>query len=122
MTRISVGTEWLVDARGCRAEALRDLARVRAFLEQVLARLELTAVGDGVFYAFPGEGGVTGMYLLMESHLAIHTYPEHGIATINLYCCRERPGFPWHDELARAFGAERVSVRALSRGDVGDAP
>lgn len=116
VTGISVGTEWLVDAQGCRAEALRDLARVRAFLEGVLARLALTPVFDGAFHVFPGEAGVTGIYLLTESHLAIHTYPEHGVITINLYCCRERPVFPWQDEIVRAFGAERVSVRAVSRG------
>lgn len=121
MSGFSVGTEWLVDAYGCRADTLRDAASVRAFLERVLARLDLHAVGDGVWHAFPGEGGVTGMLLLTESHLTIHTYPEHGIATVNLYCCRERPHFPWHDELAHAFGAERVTVRSVLRGAEKDA-
>jgi S-adenosylmethionine decarboxylase len=112
-----VGTEWLVDARGCRADALRDLAVVRAFLEHVLVRLELRAVGEGKWHAFGGEGGVTGMYLLTESHLSCHTYPEHGIVTINLYCCRARPDFPWREELARAVGATDVEVRVIARGE-----
>jgi len=111
-----VGTEWLVDARGCRADALRDLAVMRAFLEHVLARLELRAVGEGKWHAFGGEGGVTGIYLLTESHLSCHTYPEHGIVTINLYCCRARPDFPWREELARAVGATDVDVRVIERG------
>lgn len=112
-----VGTEWLVDAHGCRADALRDLAAVRALLEKILVRLELRVVGDGAWHAFPGEGGVTGLYLLTESHLAVHTYPEHGLATVNLYCCRERLGpFPWEEELARALGATHVTVRSLARG------
>lgn len=121
MTGIAVGTEWLVDAQGCRAEALRDLARVRALLERILACLELEVVGEGAWHAFPGEGGVTGLYLLTESHLAVHTYPEHGVATINLYCCRERPAFPWRDELAGALGAEQVTVRAFVRGGLPEA-
>lgn len=112
----NVGTEWLVDARGCRADALRDLATVRALLERVLARLELSVVGEGLFHAFGGEGGVTGMYLLTESHLACHTYPEHGVATINLYCCRRRGEFPWREVLAEALGATDVDVRMLDRG------
>jgi len=111
-----VGTEWLVDARGCSAEALRDLGRVRSLLELVLERLELRVVGDGVWHAFPGHGGVTGIYLLTESHLSIHTYPEHGLATLNLYCCRPRQIFPWRDELVRALGATEVEVRAIPRG------
>jgi len=115
---MTVGTESLVDAHGCRAEALRDLAAVRALLETILVRLELRAVGEGAWHKFGGEGGVTGLYLLTESHLSVHTYPEHGVATLNLYCCRARllPGFSWSDELARALGATRVDVRVLTRG------
>lgn len=112
-----VGTEWLVEAHGCRPDALRDLDRVRALLEDVLRRLELRVVGDGLFHRFPGEGGVTAMYLLTESHLTCHTYPEHGLATFNLYCCRPRPGYPWQDALAEALGAARVTVRSLPRGE-----
>ena len=111
-----VGTEWLVEARGCRPEALRDLACVRGVLEDVLRRLELRVVGDGLFHRFPGEAGVTAMYLLTESHLTCHTYPEHGLATFNLYCCRPRPGYPWREALAEALGAIDVEVRAVPRG------
>ena len=111
-----VGTEWLVDAHGCRADALRDLALVRSLLEKVLVRLELRVVGEGQWHEFGGEGGVTGIYLLTESHLSVHTYPEHGLATLNLYCCRPRPEFPWSEELAQVLGASKVSVRTIDRG------
>ncbi len=112
-----IGTEWLVEAHGCGPEALRDLDCVRGVLEDVLRRLELRVVGDGLFHRFGGEGGVTAMYLLTESHLTCHTYPEHGLATFNLYCCRPRPGYPWDETLAAALGAARVTVRALARGE-----
>lgn len=116
---MNVGTEWLVDAHGCRADALRDLATVRSLLETILMRLELRVVGEGKWHAFGGEGGVTGIYLLTESHLTVHTYPEHHVATLNLYCCRPRTDFPWDDELRRALGATKVTVRVVDRG--GDA-
>jgi S-adenosylmethionine decarboxylase len=111
-----VGTEWLVDAHGCRADALRDLAIVRGLLERILVRLELRVVGEGAWHKFGGEGGVTGVYLLTESHLSVHTYPEHAIATLNFYCCRQRPDFPWSDELEHILGATRVDVRIIARG------
>ncbi len=114
-----VGTEWLVDAHGCRADSLRDLAAIRGFMEQVLRRLELRVVGEGAFHQFGGEGGVTGIYLLTESHLSCHTYPENGVATFNLYCCRPRPDYPWHAELERALGARDVRVRTVVRGESG---
>jgi len=119
---MTLGTEWLVDARGCCAEALRDLAVVRALLETILARLELRVVGEGAWHKFGGEGGVTGLYLLTESHLSVHTYPEHGAATFNLYCCRPRSEFPWASEIARALGGGNgdveVDVRIVERGGV----
>ena len=114
---MTVGTEWLVDAHGCRADALRDLALVRALLEKILVRLELIVVGEGAWHKFGGEGGVTGLYLLTESHLSCHTYPEHFAATFNLYCCRSRPDFPWAEEIGQMLGATNVDVRVVRRGE-----
>jgi S-adenosylmethionine decarboxylase len=95
---------------------LRDTAALRALCERILRELELRVVGNGVWHQFPPPGGVTALYLLTESHLACHTYPEHGIATFNLYCCRARPRWPWEARLREALGAREVTVRALARG------
>ncbi len=111
-----VGTEWLVDAEGCRPDLLRDAAAVRRVCEAVLHDLGLRVVGDGRWHQFPPPGGVTGLFLLTESHLACHTYPEHGVATFNLYCCRPCPGWPWENRLAELLGARRVAVRTAARG------
>jgi S-adenosylmethionine decarboxylase len=112
---IEVGTEWLIDAAGCRAESLRDLSVLRTLCDHVLATLELQVIGQAHWHQFPGAGGVTGLYLLTESHLACHTYPEVGVATFNLYCCRRRPAWPWDLRLREALGAKKVTVRALVR-------
>ena len=56
------------------------------------------------------------MLLLSESHLSIHTYPDAGLAVINLYCCRPRADWPWESSLAVSLGAARVSVRTFTRG------
>jgi len=113
-----VGTEWLVDAEGCRPELLSDLPAVRATCERILDDLSLRTVGEGLAHQFPPPGGVTLMYLLTESHLACHTYPEHGIALFSLSCCRPRPRWDWETQLARLLGADRVTVRCLARGAV----
>jgi len=110
-----VGTEWLVDAAGCDSNALRDIEVLRDLFGQIIAELDLKAVGDFVFHQFPSPGGITGFVLLTESHLACHTYPEFGIATFNLYCCRTRPEWPWEDRLVSALGATKVNVRSVER-------
>ena len=46
----------------------------------------LTVAGE-LFHQFPGEGGVTGVVVLAESHLSVHTWPERGYVTIDVYVC-----------------------------------
>jgi S-adenosylmethionine decarboxylase len=110
-----VGTEWLIEANGCATESLRDTVLLRALFQRVIADLKLQVVGDLVWHRFPSPGGVTGFALLSESHLALHTYPEYGLATINLYCCRARPEWRWAECLREMLGATNVRVRAIER-------
>lgn len=114
-----VGTEWLVEANGCDPECLRDLSGLQELCALVLNDLGLKVVGEGIWHQFPWPAGVTGLYLLTESHLAVHTYPEYRLATFNLYCCRERPAWSWAESLARLLDAEDVRVRAVLRGKSG---
>jgi S-adenosylmethionine decarboxylase len=114
---MNVGTEWLVDAEGCSAEALRDIETIRRVCDRVIRDLALRVVGEPQWHQFPQPGGVTGLYLLTESHLACHTYPENGIATFNLYCCKTRPAWRWEEQLTESLGATRVQVRFARRGE-----
>ena len=114
---MKVGLEWVVDAGGCDPALLRNRAAVERVMERIIADLSLAVVGEPHWREFPGEAGVTGLYLLTESHLSVHTFPEHSIATFNLYCCRERPEWQWAERLAEMLGARRVEVRTLDRGE-----
>lgn len=111
-----VGTEWLIDAADCRAHALREVETLRAVFSRVVEELNLHVVGDERWQQFPEPGGVTGLALLSESHLACHTYPEFRAATFNLYCCRARPRWPWEERLREMLGASDVVVRVIERG------
>jgi len=110
-----VGTEWLIEAIDCDPGALRDEGLVRDILERVVKDLALRSVGS-VWHKFPGEGGVTGLIALTESHLACHTYPESGTATFNLYCCRVRPRWDWERQLKSKLRAAVVTVTHIERG------
>jgi len=111
----AIGQEWIVDAFGCDAKALADLDGLRKFLEALIADLGLQALAAGIWHRFPSPGGVTGMYLLAESHLTCHTWPEHGVAAFNLFCCRPRPAGDWDARLREALGATHVEVRCIDR-------
>jgi S-adenosylmethionine decarboxylase len=113
---MQTGSEWLIDARGCLPTALGDLDCMRALCDEIIVDLELHVMGRPQWHQFPAPGGVTGMYLLSESHLTCHTFPELGIATFNLYCCRPRKAWPWERRLHEQLGAARIAVREIARG------
>ena len=117
MTQVPSGTEWVVDAHGCDPRALRSREVLEGVFRRVVADLGLRAAGEAVWRVFPAEGGVTGLLLLTESHLACHTFPERGFAAFNLYCCRPREEWPWRDRLQEALSAEEVTVRRMARGE-----
>lgn len=114
--RLGTGTEWVVDASGCCADSLQDIALIRCICDQVVADIGVTVLGQPQFHRFGGPAGVTALYMLSESHLACHTYPEYGFATFNLYCCRERAAWNWQGVLSEKLDAKIVHVRHLARG------
>ena len=111
-----VGTEWLIEAFECDARRLRELAVLQRVFAQIIDDLGLKTLGDGAWHKFGGEGGVTGLVMLTESHLACHTYPEYKTATFNLYCCRTRPEWNWEENLRDLLHASEVKVTKIERG------
>ena len=115
---LALGTEWIVDAQGCDPSPLRSRAALSRLFARIVDELGLHPVGEPIWHAFPGQGGITGVLLLSESHLACHTFPERGFAAFDLYCCRPSQEWPWAERLADALGAAEVRVRSLPRGEL----
>lgn len=109
------GCEWVVEALGCDAHRLRDPEQLRAIFHDLILGLSLHPVADAQWYQFPGEGGITGLCLLAESHLACHTFPEFGSLCLNVFCCRPRQEWEFEDYLRKTLGAREVRVRRLER-------
>lgn len=122
-----LGLHLTADLRGCRAAAtlMTDAAALRDHCLRAVAASGLQAVGD-LFHAFaapPGApaGGVTGMVLLAESHLAVHTWPEIAAVTLDVYVCNLHGDNGGRAAcllalLEAGFGAEAVAHQQLRRG------
>jgi S-adenosylmethionine decarboxylase proenzyme len=117
------GLHLTADLRGCAAAAplMTDVEVLRRHCLAAVQRAGLTAVGE-VFHPFPTPGGITGVVLLAESHLAVHTWPEIGGVTLDVYVCNLHG-----DNRVRAaellaaleagFGATQAHHQRLDRGN-----
>jgi S-adenosylmethionine decarboxylase len=115
------GREWIIDAHGCEPAALRDVARLRALIDRLIAEWSLTPVAPGVWHTFPAPGGITGFVVLAESHVACHSFPEFGSICVNVFCCRPRPDINVISLMAEMLGATDTRVRIVERIYVPDA-
>ena len=113
------GMEWIVEAHGCDPQSLADASKLRGLFAQMISEIGLRPVGEAQWHQFPatssGLGGITGLCLLAESHLAVHTFPEHGSLCLNLFCCKPRADWDFAGYLKQHFGAQSVEVRKLER-------
>ena len=112
---VGLGRECFIDAYGCDPERLRSQETLARVFDRVVADLGLQPLGH-LWHRFPEPGGITGLLLLSESHLTVHTFPECRVATFNLYCCRPKADWPWNERLREALGATDVRERSQPRG------
>ena len=81
-----LGTLQIVEVRSVEIEVLANGARLRSLGDSIVASLGLAVLGEPQWHAFPPRedsvGGHTGLWLLAESHLALHSFPELRALTI----------------------------------------
>jgi S-adenosylmethionine decarboxylase len=109
------GVEWMVDVHGCRPERLQQRDTVLALFERIVARVRLRPVGPPLCHQFPGTNGLTAVWMLQESHLTIHTFPEFGSASLNLFCCTARPAPDWVELVRDPLEGTGLRVQEIAR-------
>lgn len=122
------GLHLTADLRGCPAESapMTDPAALRTLCLAAVAAAGLTPVGE-LFHRFAGGPGITGVVLLAESHLAVHTWPELAAVTLDVYVCNFGADNSARAEqlLARlesAFGPASTERHRLQRGGAAATP
>lgn len=110
------GRHGLLDLYGCDENILRDAARLQTILEQAAAAARATVLYRR-FHTFGGAGGVTGILLLAESHISIHTWPEHRYAAADIFLCGHMPAQAARRTIEHGLCARNTRWQSLIRGE-----
>jgi len=78
------GVHFIVEASFCDKKLLTNVKKIREILIKAAQKAKMTIKGD-YFYDF--NNGVSGVVIVAQSHLSIHTWPEEGYAAIDIYTC-----------------------------------
>ncbi|MEW5819147.1 MAG: adenosylmethionine decarboxylase [Cyanobacteriota bacterium] len=114
MKKVSIGTHILLNLLECNQDLLTRSNVVREILISTVEQSGLTKVAES-FYQFE-PSGVTGVLLLSESHICIHTWPEFNMAALDIFSCSDESKAQKATEiLIEKFSAKRVEKQVCYR-------
>jgi S-adenosylmethionine decarboxylase len=111
----ALGRHLLLELFDCDPDAITNLEAVKSALVEAAKRAQATIV-DVVFHEF-NPFGISGVVVIAESHLSIHTWPEYRYAAVDIFSCGDvlNPEVA-ANYLVEQFAAERTSVVDVQRG------
>lgn len=114
-TPSSLGRHVLAELHGCPAELLNDVTLVERCMVEA-ARAAGASIDNTSFHHFAPHG-VSGVVVIQESHLAIHTWPEFGFAAVDIFTCGSQTD-PWaaHRSLKESLRSTRDTTQEIQRG------
>ena len=108
------GIHLLIDLEG--ASRLNEIDHIDRTLRQCVDACGATLLHIHLHHFTPNQG-VPGVAVLAESHISIHTWPEHDYAALDVFMCGETEPHKAVDILRDAFGARDVKVTEIRRGE-----
>ena len=110
----SVGQHCLLDVYQTNGNWLQDAVAIEELLRQA-AQAAQAHILTSHFHTFGGSGGVTGVLLLAESHISIHTWPEHRYAAIDIFMCGQLLTEAAVAKLQKLLPDAQMQIRWLAR-------
>jgi S-adenosylmethionine decarboxylase proenzyme len=110
----TLGRHLLVEFHGCDSHTLNDVIAIERLMVGAAKAARATIV-TSVFHPFSPQG-VSGVVVVEESHLSIHTWPEHGYAAVDFFTCGESDPTLAKDFLTAGLAAARTETVMVFRG------
>ena len=111
----ALGRQILIEFYDCQSDALTDRDRIRQYMLEAARHAGATVISD-TFHHFKPDG-ISGVVVIAESHISIHTWPEHRYAAVDVFTCGDSVD-PWGvpHYLQEKLQAENVSSMEIKRG------
>ncbi len=110
----------MVDCHGCEREKLRDLNTIFRLLDELPTRIRMTKITAPYVFHYnadnPKDSGITGMVVIAESHISVHTFPEKGYLTLDVYSCADFKAEEVLAYLKEVFNPTEINHRLVMRG------
>ncbi len=117
MAKNALGRQLMVEYLNCSSALLNDIQHIRQSMLNAAKATGATVVGE-VFHQF-SPYGISGVVVIAESHLAIHTWPEYGYAAVDLFTCgTEIDPYKGFEFLKTALQSGHFEVREFARGQI----
>jgi len=111
----ALGKHLLLELKGCEKEVLNNIGFLREALLAAAGEAGATVLGES-FHQFNPQG-VSGVVIIAESHLVIHTWPEYGYAAADIFTCGNSVQSEKAAEiLVRKLGSKSHSIMEIQRG------
>lgn len=109
-----------IDGYGGNKDLLGSDDLVRALLDRFPAEINMTKISEPYVIRYVGEKpedwGVTGFVIIAESHIAVHTFPDHGYVWVDVFSCKEFEAQDAADRIIKAFELTHVTEKIHDRG------
>ncbi len=117
-TRSNFGNHYLIDLRDCDPEIIKSVGPTREIVLRAAKECGATIL-DNYFHQFQPMG-VSGVVLIAESHISVHTWPESGFAAVDIFTCGEMKPQVAIDIMREGFRAKAasMSMKIVVRGQL----
>ncbi len=118
---IGFGPHLMVDGYEGNYEILASVEAITDFLDMLPKEIGMTKIMPPYVFKYDGgekpeDWGVSGFVIIAESHISIHTFPEKGYFSIDIFSCKDFDIDKALDIIRDYFGTEKLEIRRTNRG------
>jgi len=109
------GTHLIIEVWKAKSKPLSSLSTIKRILQEAIKSCKVTPLKIDL-HKFPSSGGVSGVAIIKESHLSIHTWPEYNYAAIDIFVCGNVNPYKVIPVLKKSFETEHIQIMEIKRG------